>query len=60
MTLSAKKDAHRPLLGHIIALAGVILSTTFERITVMKILILKAPSFLGGIIKKILEEQKKG
>ena len=60
MTLSAKKDAHMPPLGHIIALARVLLSTTFERITVMKILILKAPSFLGGIIKKILEEQKKG
>lgn len=57
---TAKKDSRLALSPHIMALGRGKLSITFERITVMKILILKAPSFLGGIIKKILEEQKKG
>ena len=57
---TAKKDSRLPLSPHIMALGRGKLSITFERITVMKILIIKAPSFLGGIIKKILEEQKKG
>ena len=60
MIIFLKKDAREGGSAHIISVARDNISIFFERNKAMKILLVRAPSFLSNIIKKLFGDEKKG